>query len=149
MIAILNLFIHILRFPKLPTVQVDLALLDIATGYFSRVELATGASMSFRFVRDLSKCAQDVVSKTPTSLVSAVCPADVTADNLGEGLPFEHTELPSTAHLNQRDFSFSFDPSLPNIAFQHGNGSEGDSQTTEPLNFFNLDTEDFLLSQVP
>ncbi|KAH8672346.1 hypothetical protein BGZ61DRAFT_307401, partial [Ilyonectria robusta] len=61
LIAILNLFIHILRFPNLPTVQADLALLDIATGYFSRVELATGASMSFRFVRDLSKCAQDVV----------------------------------------------------------------------------------------
>lgn len=101
--------------------------------------------MSFRFVRDLSKCAQDVVSKTPTSLVAAVCPADGTADNLGEGLPFEHTELLSTTRLNQRDLSFSFDPSLPNIAFQHGNGSEGYSEITQPLNFFNLDMEDFLL----
>lgn len=148
MIAILNLFIHILRFPKLPTVQADLALLDIATGYFSRVELATGVSMSFRFVRGLSKCAQDVVLKTPTSLVSAACPADVTADNLEEVLGFEHTELLSTAQVNQRDFNFSFDPLLPDIAFHHGNGSEGDSQTTEPLNFFNLDTEDFLLELI-
>ncbi|KAH6962536.1 fungal-specific transcription factor domain-containing protein [Ilyonectria sp. MPI-CAGE-AT-0026] len=148
LIAILNLFIHILRFPNLPTVQADLALLDIATGYFSRVELATGASMSFRFVRDLSKCAQDVVSKTPTSLMAAVFPADGTADNLGEGLPFEHTELLSTTHLNQRDLCFSFDPSLPNIAFQHGNGSEGDSEITQPLDFFNLDAEDFLLELI-
>lgn len=104
--------------------------------------------MSFRFVRDLSKCAQDVVSKTPTSLVAAGFPADGTADNLGEGLPFEHTEPLRTTHLNQRDLSFSFDPSLPNIDFQHGNGSERDSEGTQPLNIFNLDTEDFLLELI-
>lgn len=69
--AFVNLFVYIIRFPKLSTIQMDLSLLDVISGYFGRLELATGAKKSFPFVRDLAQCAHAVVARSQPGLLTA------------------------------------------------------------------------------
>ena len=42
----------------------DLSLLDVITGYFGRMDLATAAVKSFPFVRDLAQCAHAAVARS-------------------------------------------------------------------------------------
>ncbi len=52
--AFINLFIYVLRLPEKSSAQKDLALLDIATGYFGQMDFVTGSKVSFPFVRDIA-----------------------------------------------------------------------------------------------
>ncbi|KAK5046782.1 hypothetical protein LTR84_007136 [Exophiala bonariae] len=63
LIGVTNLFIHILKAPKLPSVAADLALLDVAAGHYGRVELITESDMSFPFARKLAEIARKAVDK--------------------------------------------------------------------------------------
>lgn len=61
--AFINLFIHTLKFPKSKLVQTDLALLDVAAGYFGQMDFVTGSKLSFPFVRDIAAFGRQVVEK--------------------------------------------------------------------------------------
>ena len=66
MIGATNLFIYILRYPRLPTVRSDIALLDIFAGHCGRLELITDLEMSFSFPRELAMLARHAISRSPT-----------------------------------------------------------------------------------
>lgn len=59
--ALINMFIHVLQNPSSPVVSSDLALMDIGTAHFSRLELATDSDLSFPFARDLTRLARAAV----------------------------------------------------------------------------------------
>jgi hypothetical protein len=61
--AFVGLFIYVIGNPKLPSVQSDLALLDVAAGYFGRLEFVTGSKVSLAFGRDIAAIARSVVDK--------------------------------------------------------------------------------------
>lgn len=64
--AFINLFIYVIRYPTLPTVRSDLALLDVAAGYFGQMEFITGSKLSFPFARDITALARQVVVSQET-----------------------------------------------------------------------------------
>jgi hypothetical protein len=70
-LAIINLFICILKNPAAETVQSDLAFLDIGAGHFGQVHLLTCSKMSFSFPRDVVGVAQRAVRKASTNVSSA------------------------------------------------------------------------------
>jgi hypothetical protein len=59
--AFVNLFIYVMENPHLPSVQSDLALLDIAAGYFGQMEFVTSSEVSCSFGRDIAALARSVV----------------------------------------------------------------------------------------
>jgi hypothetical protein len=63
MIGLINLFIHILKYPTGPSVRSDVALLDVAAGYFGHMEFITAAELSFPFARDVAALARKVFNK--------------------------------------------------------------------------------------
>ncbi|KAJ5934040.1 hypothetical protein N7466_003587 [Penicillium verhagenii] len=64
MLAVINLFIYILKAPSLDTVPSDLALLDLAAGHFARVHFLTSAQVSFTFAREVVGLANKAVRRT-------------------------------------------------------------------------------------
>lgn len=64
--AFMNLFIYVIDNPRLPTVQSDLALLDVAAGYFGQMEFVTGSKFSFPFARDIAALARNVADDART-----------------------------------------------------------------------------------
>lgn len=54
MLAVINLFIHILKYPKMSSGQSDLALLDIAAGHFGHVKLLTASEIEFTFPKEIA-----------------------------------------------------------------------------------------------
>lgn len=63
MIGLINLFIHVLRYPSAPSVRSDIALLDVAAGYFGHMEFVTAAELSFPFARDIATLARKTFDK--------------------------------------------------------------------------------------
>ncbi|KAL2836399.1 fungal-specific transcription factor domain-containing protein [Aspergillus pseudoustus] len=61
MLATINLFIYILKSPTSPTVQPDLALLDIASGHFGQIYHLTSGHVSFSFPREAIRIAERAV----------------------------------------------------------------------------------------
>lgn len=61
MLATINLFIYILKAPTAPTVQSDLALLDIASGHFAHIYHLTASHVSVSFPRDAIRIAERAV----------------------------------------------------------------------------------------
>ncbi|EXJ63292.1 uncharacterized protein A1O5_11613 [Cladophialophora psammophila CBS 110553] len=59
--AFINLFIHILQNPDLPTVQSDLALMDVGAGHFARLEFATEAEVPIFFAKEVAALARQAV----------------------------------------------------------------------------------------
>ena len=66
MIGATNLFIYILKYPHLPTVRSDIALLDIVAGHCGRLELITDMELSFSFPRELAMLARHAINRPPT-----------------------------------------------------------------------------------
>ncbi len=69
--AFINLFLYVVGNPAIPSVQSDLALLDVAAGYFGQMEFVTESKLSFPFVRDFAALARTVVedaNTTPTEI---------------------------------------------------------------------------------
>ncbi|KAK5217827.1 hypothetical protein LTR72_009490 [Exophiala xenobiotica] len=69
MIGLINLFIHILKFPTLPSTRSDIALLEVAAGYFSHVEFITSSELSFPFARDVAALARQTVTRASQTIV--------------------------------------------------------------------------------
>lgn len=61
MSGLINLFIHVLNNPTLPSTQADLALLDIAAAHFSHVEFLTSFGVGSSFARELVQIARSMV----------------------------------------------------------------------------------------
>jgi len=64
--ALINLFIHILQHPELPSAQSDLALMDIGAAHFARLEFATDAEISMAFVKEIAALARTAVRRAKT-----------------------------------------------------------------------------------
>ncbi|KAK5465521.1 hypothetical protein LTS15_002084 [Exophiala xenobiotica] len=69
MIGLINLFIHILKFPTLPSTRSDIALLEVAAGYFSHMEFITSSELSFPFARDVAALARQTVTRASQTIV--------------------------------------------------------------------------------
>ncbi|GAD98466.1 hypothetical protein BC1G_04425 [Paecilomyces variotii No. 5] len=63
MLAIINLFIYILKYPTASTVRSDQALLDIAAGHFGQIHLLTSSQVSFAFPRNAIRITQRVIER--------------------------------------------------------------------------------------
>ncbi|CAI7580127.1 unnamed protein product [Penicillium pancosmium] len=63
MLAVINLFIFILKTPTLETVGSDLALLDLAAGHFAKVHFLTSSEVSFIFAREVADLANKAVRR--------------------------------------------------------------------------------------
>jgi hypothetical protein len=59
----MNLFIFVITNPTSTTAQSDLALLDVAAGFFGQLEFVTGSQVRFAFARDVAALARTVVDK--------------------------------------------------------------------------------------
>ena len=64
MTGLINLFIHILRFPVLSTAQSDIALLDVVAGHFAHMEFVTSSELNFPFARNVAALARKTVDKS-------------------------------------------------------------------------------------
>ncbi|CAI7606784.1 unnamed protein product [Penicillium viridicatum] len=60
LVSAINILIYVLKYPALPTASSDVALLDIATGHFSRLELAS-PDIALPFVREIARLARTTV----------------------------------------------------------------------------------------
>lgn len=65
--AFMNLFIHVIANPEVSSARSDLALLDVAAGYFGQMEFITGSMLSFPFARDIAALARMVVDNALTT----------------------------------------------------------------------------------
>ena len=63
MTGLINLFIHILRFPVLSTARSDIALLDVIAGHFAHMEFVTGSELNFPFARNVAALARQTLDK--------------------------------------------------------------------------------------
>ena len=63
MLAIISLFIHVLKYPTLPWAHSDLAFLDIGVGHFGQVQYLTSSLVSFSFPREAAGIADKVVKR--------------------------------------------------------------------------------------
>lgn len=61
--ALIALFVHILRNPTATETASDLALMNVAVGYFSRLELATDMMFVYQFIQDATSIARFVVDR--------------------------------------------------------------------------------------
>lgn len=59
--AFMNLFIFVIGNPTLPSARSDLALLDVAAGFFGQLEFVTSSKLRFSFARDIAALARTVV----------------------------------------------------------------------------------------
>ncbi|KIX06974.1 uncharacterized protein Z518_04950 [Rhinocladiella mackenziei CBS 650.93] len=59
--AFINLFIYVIQFPHMKSVRTDLALLDMAAGYFGQMDFVTGSKLSFPFARDIATFGRQTV----------------------------------------------------------------------------------------
>ena len=68
MLAIINLFVYILKYPTLRTAQSDMALLDIGAGHFGQVHHLTSGHVSFQFPREVSAFANKAIKRATGKL---------------------------------------------------------------------------------
>lgn len=71
--AVVNLFISLLHDPSLGSSKTDLHLMDVATGYFARLEYSTDSQWSVPLVRDVAILARSAVetnSRAPSHVRS-------------------------------------------------------------------------------
>jgi hypothetical protein len=61
--GLINLFVHILKYPGLPSAPSDVALMDIVAGHFGRVEYLTSSQLAFPFIREITALANQMVKK--------------------------------------------------------------------------------------
>jgi hypothetical protein len=63
-LATINLFLNIVRWPNNPSAQSDITLIDIVAGMFARLDYASGGNMSISFPRELADHARALVPKS-------------------------------------------------------------------------------------
>lgn len=86
MLAVINMFIFILKYPTLKSAQSDLALLDVAAGHFGHVHLLTSSIISFPFCREVAvvadKALRKAASKTNDDVQEASHPSEPLLDSM-------------------------------------------------------------------
>lgn len=70
MLAIINLFVYVLKYPTLASAKSDIALLDIGAGHFGQIHCLTSEHVDFQFPREVSVLAYKAVKR------AAANPAD-------------------------------------------------------------------------
>jgi hypothetical protein len=68
-VGLINLFIYILKYPTLPSALSDVALMDVITGHFGRVEFITSAELAFPFIREITSLANKMVKKAKMRII--------------------------------------------------------------------------------
>lgn len=83
LVSAINILIYVLKYPALPTATSDVALLDIATGHFSRLELAS-PDMALPFVREIARLARTTVGcvKQTAASPESVLEPDLSAPSI-------------------------------------------------------------------
>jgi hypothetical protein len=69
-LGLINLFVHVLKHPLLPSVASDTALMDVIGGHFARLEFASSGELAFPFARELSNLARLAVKKSQQERLS-------------------------------------------------------------------------------
>lgn len=59
-----NLFINLLYDPALPSAQSDLNLMDVASGYFARLEYTTDAQWTVPLLKDIATLSRNAVERS-------------------------------------------------------------------------------------
>ena len=90
MIGLINLFIHILKFPTLSSARSDVALLDVIAGHFGHMDFVTSGELSFPFARHVATLARQIVQNAPQTVDNSIT-TEHTSLNLGNDMeiPFE------------------------------------------------------------
>lgn len=65
MLGLTNLFINLLKCPTSPTAQSDIALFDVAAGYFGQMAYNTTPDLNHTFARDVATLARKAVAYGP------------------------------------------------------------------------------------
>ena len=60
LVSMINIFIYLVKYPNLSTAQSDVALMDIATGHFGRLEFAS-TDLAYPFTREITRIAREMV----------------------------------------------------------------------------------------
>ena len=76
MLAVINLFVYILKFPDRATTRSDIALLDIGTGHFGQIYHLTSSRLAVSFPRKVTELAGKVIEEAHTESTLATEPSD-------------------------------------------------------------------------
>lgn len=63
MLAIISLFVYILKYPTLESAQSDIALLDMGSGHFGQIHHLTSGHVSFKLPREVAVLAYKAVKR--------------------------------------------------------------------------------------
>ena len=100
----MNLFIHILQAPSLPTVDSDLLLMEIGASHFIRLELITQSQISTPFAKDITRMARSVVERARNS-EKQVVNADLPTFERSDILPNDPSGMLDLTAPQVRDFA--------------------------------------------
>lgn len=68
LVGLINLFLHVVQNPLLPTTNSDIALMDVVVGHFGYLEFASGSELGTQFPRKVVAYAREVIARAgPTS----------------------------------------------------------------------------------
>lgn len=91
MAGLINLFIHVLRFPVASTTRSDIALLDVIAGHFAHMEFVTGSELNFPFARNVAALARQTIDKaSQVEFRSPIVPGAEQGSDL-----YQEMEMPS------------------------------------------------------
>ncbi|OAG35273.1 hypothetical protein AYO21_10544 [Fonsecaea monophora] len=63
LVGLINLFLHLIQHPTLPTANSDISLMDAIVGHFGYMEYASGSELVFKFPRKCVVYAREVVKR--------------------------------------------------------------------------------------
>ncbi|OAL34609.1 hypothetical protein AYO20_06026 [Fonsecaea nubica] len=63
LVGLINLFLHVIQHPTLPTANSDISLMDAIVGHFGYMEYASGSELVFKFPRKCVVYAREVVKR--------------------------------------------------------------------------------------
>ncbi|UPK97241.1 hypothetical protein LCI18_008176 [Fusarium solani-melongenae] len=63
LVGLINLFLHVVQSPLLPTTKSDIALMDVVVGHFGYLEFASGSELGTQFPRKVVAYAREVVAR--------------------------------------------------------------------------------------
>jgi len=63
LVGLINLFLHVIQHPTLPTAHSDISLMDVIVGHFGYMEYVSGSELGFKFPRKIVSYAREVVKR--------------------------------------------------------------------------------------
>ena len=70
LVAVVGLFMHVLKYPQLSTVDSDISVLELGVGHFQWVDFATNSELRWPFVKRLPQWARMAKEKSLASRTS-------------------------------------------------------------------------------